>query len=469
MRSILAIFVAACFLTPCQSFARVIAPRAPVRAAPLGAGLQTGSFGLYSPNPFLNGALPSGLSAVSLPSAETLPTVSAALSHITASPSVLPAAAAPSALALPAATLPSVRFGVRPETSKDRPSASSQLKAISEDGESAGLWTGGIPDSKANAQLRRAHWETFKFFFGSRVGLLREWVNEQTEKSKDTPGAVEDLEGMWTAWRAKAYTGKVNTTGFECADRKTVYDEAVRVYDRYMPKDAATREAFMRYLDRVHTFVSIKRPSNYRKLAFGIFFETPLMTIAERKAYIDSKLAPEQVAEVEAHRTGQQKKVLGSFKAAALKALKEVNETLPKGKKIVAVILLGSYSIGESTPKSDIDYQLVTQDGGFEAIEPFNELLDEYFTENRPAYLEGFQHTLPPSTELVRKSFVEGYQVISPDPAAVNALTVKVALPAPTGWSRVRGRMFGGLYSAWIWAWFRAADMSDWLRGALAR
>ncbi|MFH2204209.1 MAG: hypothetical protein ABIJ96_13910 [Elusimicrobiota bacterium] len=325
------------------------------------------------------------------------------------------------------------------------------------------LWTNAAPSSQAKTQYRRAQWETFKFFFGSRVALLRQWVKEQELETKGKERAVADLEGMWTAWRVKGYTGGVQTAGFTTADRKTVRREAEKVYDKYFPQDPETRKAFHNYLDRVDAYVSPLRPSNYRKHAFGIFFETVTKTPREVKAYIEAKLGRAEVEKVERHRAEKQAAVVASFKEAVNKSILEVNVRLPQGKKIVALILLGSYAIGESTPKSDIDYQLVTQDGSLDAIMPFTEVLDRTWVENKLDVIEAFQFTLTPSPEVVRESFLEGYQVVSPDPAAVQALTFPVRPHEPTAWLKLRGKLFEWGYAAWVWAWFRAADIRDYL------
>ena len=138
-----------------------------------------------------------------------------------------------------------------------------------------------------------------------------------------------------------------------------------------------------------------------------------------------------------------------------------MNRTLPEGKKVVALILLGSYAIGQSTPNSDVDFQLVTRDGSADAIAPFKEALVRNWTEDRLEKLEAFQFALPPAPEVVKASFPEGYQVLSPDPAAVAALTFETAPPAPSAWTRLRGKAFEAAYAGWIRAWFAAASIKE--------
>ncbi len=300
---------------------------------------------------------------------------------------------------------------------------------------------------------------------GSRVGLLRSMIKEQENASKGRDRAVKNLEGMWVAWRTRGYSGRVQTAGFEVADRVTVRREALKVWDKYYPKDAAAKEAFLRYMARVEAYVPAGRPSNYRKLAFGAFFLTPIVPVADLAARIDAMLSAEHLAAIEKHRAERQDAIVASFKAAALASIREVNKTLPAGKKIVAVSMLGSYSIGQSTPDSDVDYQLITQDGSADAIEPFKKALDANWTENKLDKIEAFQFALPPSPEVVRASFNEGYRIFSPDPAAVAALSTDTFTPpVPTAWSRLRGRLFAAGYRAWILLNFRLADLRDFLR-----
>ncbi len=326
----------------------------------------------------------------------------------------------------------------------------------------AALWNGGIADSEARRLLNKAHWETTKFFLTSRVVLLRDFIEEQKAKGADKELAVQDLESMWLDWRVQGYSGRVTTAGFEVADHDTIRKDAFKFFDRHWGKDESSRAAFRRYMDRVEATVPLARPSNYRKHAFASPFDLANLTQAEVPARLDSLLTGAHNVEIAAHRDTRQAIVLSSFKTAAMASIQDVNAVLPEGKKIVAVILLGSYAINQSTPKSDIDYQLLTQDGGTAAIKPFAAALDKNWTENKLDKIEAFQFTLPPSRAVVVESFQEGYQVISPDPAAVKALSKDVFMPAPpTSWSRLRGKLFAEAYRLWCWGYLRIADLVE--------
>jgi len=328
--------------------------------------------------------------------------------------------------------------------------------------ESESLWTGGMPASEARKRLDRARWETTKFFFGSRVRLLREMIKTQEAESEGKLRAVEDLEGMWLDWRVKSYTGGVATTGFKVSDRATTRKDALNIFDRYFPKDESARQAYRRYMDRVGVVVPLERPSNYRKNAYRVFYELPIVDPQEVPARIDAMLSEAHIAGFQAHRAERQPAILASFQEAALASIRDVNAGLPAGRKIVAVILLGSYAIGQSTPDSDIDYQLVTQDGGFAAIAPFKDALAKHWTRHTLEKIEAFQFTLPPSREVVEESFVEGYRVISPDPQVVKILSKdSFSPPEASRWLRLRGRIFAAFYRAWCWSYLRLADFAE--------
>lgn len=394
----------------------------------------------------------SGLGSMpAISAAGTMPTLTAA--PIFAAPSIV---AAPSAL--PALAPAAAAAAAGPEAAPASASAAAAPAPTA-------LWNGGIPDSQARRLLNKAHWETTKFFLTSRVRLLREFIEDQKAKGADKELAVENLENMWLDWRVLGYSGRVTTAGFEVADRASIRKDALKFFDRHWGKDEASRAAFRRYMDRVDATVPLARPSNYRKHAFASPFDLAGLTRAEVPARLDSLLTGEHAAEIERHRAERQPVVLASFKSAAMASIRDVNAELPEGKKIVAVILLGSYAIGQSTPKSDIDYQLLTQDGGTAAIKPFAAALDRNWTENKLDKIEAFQFTLPPSRAVVVESFQEGYQVISPDPAAVKALSKDSFAPAaPTSWSRLRGRLFAEGYRAWCWGYLRLADLCQSLK-----
>jgi hypothetical protein len=396
--------------------------------------------------------------AVSAPS--VAPSLNAGLSPLLAPLSIIPA---PS-VAMPAA-LASVRpAAAAPEAAKPAAvvSAREQIASLAEAPDAEALWTGAVPAEKARALLRRSHWETTKFFLGSRSVLLRSMVLQQKADTAGKPRAVRDLEGMWIDWRTKAYSGVVRTAGPQVADRATIRREAVKLWERYFPKDPEARASFLNYLDRVDKVVPLERPSYYRKKAFGVFYELPTMAPELLAAKIDAMLTDEQLAKIDEHRATRQPLVMASFRAAVLASILEVNKDLPRGRRVIAMALLGSYSIGQSGPTSDIDYQLVTEDGGTAAIKPFAAALDRSWAENRLKDIEGFAATLPPSPEVVKDSFAEGYLIISPDAAAVAALSKDTfAPPAPTGWSRLRGRAAGAFWKAWVWSYFRLADLRD--------
>jgi hypothetical protein len=391
---------------------------------------------------------PLGLSASPSLLQTTFSPISASASFSAPSIPAAPAAmsaAAPALAALPAAA------AAAPEPEAAVPAAVSPAEGT--------LWNGGLKSSEARRLLNAAHWETAKFFLTSRVVLLRQMIDEQKAKSADKEQAVADLESMWLDWRVQGYSGRVTTAGFEVADRESIRKAAFKFFDRHWGHDEPSRAAFRRYMDRVDVTVPLARPSNYRKHAFASPFDLANLARSEVPARLDSLLTGEHAAEIQRHRDERQDAVLSSFKAAATASIQDVNAGLPDGKKIVAVILLGSYAIGQSTPKSDIDYQLLTQDGGTAAIKPFAEALDRRWTENKLEKIEAFQFTLPPSRDVVVESFQEGYQVISPDPAAVRALSKDSFSPAPpTSWSRLRGKLFAEFYRAWCWSYMRWAD-----------
>ncbi|HEX4046531.1 MAG TPA: hypothetical protein VH309_01780 [Elusimicrobiota bacterium] len=381
-----------------------------------------------------------------------------------------PMFAAPSVLAAPDAVpalAPAPALAAAPAASPElAPAAAASAAAPA----SSALWNGGIPDSQARRMLNKAHWETTKFFLTSRVALLRQFIADQKAQGADKELAVENLEAMWLDWRVLGYSGRVTTAGFEVADRASIRAQALKFFDRHWGKDEPSRAAFRRYMDRVDAVVPLARPSNYRKHAFASPFDLAGLTRAEVPARLDSLLTGESAAENQRYRRERAPAVLASFKAAALASIGEVNAGLPEGKKIVAAILLGSYAIGQSTAKSDIDYQLLTQDGGTAAIKPFAAALDRNWTRNKLDKIEAFQFTLPPSRAVVVESFQEGYQVVSPDPAAVKALSKDAFAPAPpTSWSRLRGGLFAEAYRAWCWGYLRLADLTETLKTTFLR
>ncbi|MCR4296575.1 MAG: hypothetical protein NUW21_13655, partial [Elusimicrobia bacterium] len=210
--------------------------------------------------------------AVSAPS--IAPSLNGGMSPLLAPMTVMQAPAVVSPAVAPPAALAAVRpAAAAPEAAKPAVvSAREQIASLAEAPDAEALWTGAVPAEKARALLRRSHWATTQFFLGSRSVLLRSMVLAQKADTADKPRAVRDLEGMWIDWRTKAYSGVVRTAGPQVADRATIRREAVKLWERYFPKDPEARASFLRYLDRVDRVVPLERPSYYRKKAFGVFY-----------------------------------------------------------------------------------------------------------------------------------------------------------------------------------------------------
>lgn len=333
--------------------------------------------------------------------------------------------------------------------------------------ESGALWKDALSPSEARRLVLVTQLKTVKFFLTDRMEMLREWIERDKAESAGKRLAIEDFEAMWLDWRASGYSGRMNNAGFVVADRESIRAQATRFFDRHWGKDEASRAAFRRYMDRVGAAVPLTRPSNYRKRAFAAPFDLKALAPSELPARLDSLLTGEHVAAIDRHRAERQEGVIASFKEAALASVLEVNAGLPEGRKIVAVILFGSYASRQSTPGSDIDYQLMTQDGGTAAMRPFQDALARNWTENKfgEVKIEALEFTLPPSRHVLVEGIPEGYLVISPDPAAVRALSQDVfAPPPPTPWSRLCGWLFVKSYRAWGWGYLRFAEMREALK-----
>ncbi|HAH05588.1 MAG TPA: hypothetical protein DCM05_03535 [Elusimicrobia bacterium] len=320
-----------------------------------------------------------------------------------------------------------------------------------------------VESLQAKLIYERFSWSSLWYYLSHRPAKHHETLRRWEAETKGRSRAVQDLEGVMLAWRAKAYMGVHQPMGPWVADPATSRREALAIWDAYYPPDPAARAAFLRYLDRVDQFAPKHRRSFYRKHAFRVFEVTPTVEPERLVERLDALLGEEELRGIEVYRRERQPRVLEDFRRAALEAIDEVNAGLEPGRRVLGVLLLGSFAGGNAAPGSDLDYQVLTEDGGAAPVAQVIEAVDRRWAVlGHPEPPSPYQYALPPNRTLLHKMHREGYLLISPYEEATRALAppdVQEMLRAPP--AGLRGKLYEYAFTAYFWTAFRVLDLKS--------
>ncbi|MDE2292277.1 MAG: nucleotidyltransferase domain-containing protein [Elusimicrobia bacterium] len=257
--------------------------------------------------------------------------------------------------------------------------------------------------------------------------LVERWdeMTEALARGADRPRAVRRVMAFFIAHRVLGSTGSYAPMGFRVAANRVVVSDAWRIYDAYFPKDAASRDAFSRLIARAERFNPNRRSTQFRKVIFHALREAAVLPPAELPAFFDTLATGDRAQELADYQAGEQQRVLGLFETVTDSVIRDINKALPRGRRILAAVLLGSFANGAAGPGSDLDVQTVTEDGKPGANPAFLKMLkSRWKAEGEPSNpVSGFDYVLPASKPLLTRIHREPYLVVSPYPEVKAALT----------------------------------------------
>lgn len=317
---------------------------------------------------------------------------------------------------------------------------------------------------RAELFYRSRQASSYDFYFRLRTGEFRAKLQAWQQKARGRETAVKDLEGLLLAWRTKGYTGAMSPLGPRTASREVVEEEGLEIFDRYYPNQPMAREAFLRYVGRIEKVVPSSRRSHFRKLVFQAFEETALLPPRQVANRLDAMLSNAAVKEIRRFRSERMPGVLADFRALVLPAILQENAHRPAGKRILGVVLLGSFAVGLASPSSDMDLQLVTEDGSLGDARRFQQGLKERWAfEGQTNPLSPFEYAVPPNQALLARMHA-GYLVFSPYEQVEQALAAPATEASAGPRWRWPGKLYSFLYSNWLRLYIRVADLVERVR-----
>lgn len=507
-------------------FARAARPLPAVHAAPgavpsAPAPFAPGSAPTLSA-PAAPGLLPTSPTAlpVAAARASAARTVAAAVPAAAVSAAPLAAKALPAAAAAVAPTaapalapLPQPREDARPDTAHGR------LGALSVAKDAEPLWTGGIargsgadvwagrapsslrgtlgrpsaaaahvketppadaPVSIPEPTLRRRAADALHYvrITGSSLWwytfprLVERWEEVAQGTADGRARAVRRIMGFFIAHRVLGSTGSYAPMGFRVATNRTVILDAWRIYIRYFPDDPGSAESFARLVARATLYNPNRRSTQFRKVIFHALREAAVLPPDRVAAYFDSLVTKDKSAELAAYQAARQGEVLALFDETVKKVILELNAGLPRGRRVVGAVLLGSFANGAAGPGSDLDVQALSEDGGTAYNAEFlKRLKARWKAEGDPTHpASGFEYALPLSKELLQRVHREAYLVLSPYPEVVAALSTAADERRQLDMARTKGGLaFVVFYSAVLFGVLAAYEAWRLAKKALGR
>lgn len=262
--------------------------------------------------------------------------------------------------------------------------------------------------------------------------------------------AVVDPKGFFISLRLLGLSVRLAAVPEGVVADETVLSEARALFARHIAAGDEARAAFNRFLDRARLYNPLKSRAKLRSLAAYGLRESSVLPSAELAAYYDG-LASDDAALAEAG--ARSARVLADFKKAADRIIREANRSVLPGRRVLGFVVSGSFAKGGPRPGSDLDLQLVTEDGGAQGVDLISELEIAWAKLQPTVPLEVFSNAcLPPDAGLIGILHPEPYLIVSPYPEAV-ALLSREETPArapPESRGGALSRIFRVLLGGWL-------------------
>lgn len=281
--------------------------------------------------------------------------------------------------------------------------------------------------------------------------LVERWEEVAQGTADGQTRAVRRIMGFFIAHRVLGSTGSYAPMGFRVATNRTVILDAWRIYIRYFPDDPGSAESFARLVARATLYNPNRRSTQFRKVIFHALREAAVLPHDRVAAYFDSLATKDKSAELSAYQAARQAEVLALFDETVKKVILELNADIPRGRRVVGAVLLGSFANGAAGPGSDLDVQTLSEDGGTAYNAEFlKRLKARWKAEGDPTHpASGFEYALPLSKALLQRVHREAYLVLSPYPEVVAALSTPADERRELDMARTKGGLaFVVFYSA---------------------
>ena len=314
---------------------------------------------------------------------------------------------------------------------------------------------------------RRSYLSSFFWRVTSRTTSTWEHFREKGERVPAERRAVRDLRGFFLRHLTVGSTGRYGIFGLRVTNNRIVFGDSWNVFSRYFQEDRASTAAFARFLVRAEVYNPNRRATQFRKIVQTALKDGAVLDIAELPAFFDGLATHEKGKALADY---QKTRLVGDLELLdrlVMDTILEVNRGARKGERIAGALLMGSFANGAAGPSSDLDLQVVTEDGGVRHLPNFYaRLQDRWDVQGKPNPIGGFQYALPLSRGFIDSMHQEPYLLFSPYPEVIEKLQRSAAEDALKKPSRVRG-FWGDGYHLFYRGLLRASIFVDEIIGKL--
>ncbi|MEE8424576.1 MAG: hypothetical protein V3S11_02040, partial [Elusimicrobiota bacterium] len=256
------------------------------------------------------------------------------------------------------------------------------------------------------------YWYTFP-----RLSQRWDQLENAIAKNPGVRHAVRDFPGFFIAHRVLGSTGNYAPMGFRPATNRIVVSDAWHIFTTYFSHDKPARKAFSHLIHRAQKFNPNRGSTQFRKILFHALREASVLSREELPGYFDSLVTNAKAAMLEEYQAAEQAQILAQFDQIVRETVLERSGGYPAGKRIIGALLLGSFANGSAGPLSDLDVQLISEDGLAAFVPGFFRVVKQKWIAaglQKDHPIGNFQYALAPSKKLITRIHRESYMVFSP-------------------------------------------------------
>ncbi|MBI4349236.1 MAG: hypothetical protein HY553_20530 [Elusimicrobia bacterium] len=310
---------------------------------------------------------------------------------------------------------------------------------------------------RVRVQALEAFW---KFWWEAGPPVLDQWRRyvaqlEGTVATGRRP-AVRDPRTLFVGLRVLGLAVGLADLPSLVASDAAVKAEAQALFESHIDAGPKARAAFDRLLERAGARYSGRSRNKLRSVAAFALRESSALPSDELPAYYDRLASGDEVEPAAAAR----ETVLADFQRLAEAAVLEANRTALPGRRILGITIWGSYAYGAVRVGSDLDLQVVTEDGRAAGRTGWLQGLEAGWRALHPEVeLEVYSNSyLPPDRRLLESLMPEPYLLVSPYAEAHELLADRRPPPGEKAAPRAEPRPNPGLtraVRAFVKGWMR--------------
>jgi len=322
---------------------------------------------------------------------------------------------------------------------------------------------------------RAAYCATFLNSFRWRITTRTTGLWRRYKTKAETTGprrAVKNSRAFFLANLTMGSTGRFGMFGLRVTHRSVIISDAWKLYNRYFAGDSETTVAFSNLIARAHRYNPNKRATQFRKILQVGLREASVLPNEDIPAYFDSLATDEGGKALEEYQENKQQGVMEIFNGILNETILELNEDLPRGQRVVGMLLMGSFVTGVAGPDSDLDAQGIAENGSTRHLPEFFRRLKKKWAEAGMAHhpIGDFQYALPVSKGFIDSMHRDPYWIFSPYPDVVDALQSSPDEDfkrRPSKIRRATGHLFHAVYLTTLAVILVGYDLYNWSKGLI--